>query len=180
MLFPGVIKVEQGQALVVSNVMGQRVRVSFTGGFIIPAIHKAEIMDISVKRFEVERREAAGLVFRDHVRVDAKMSFFMRVNRVTEDIVRVAQMIGCRRAGDLDTLRELFTFKFSEAMDIVSKQMDFTDADMQREVFRDEVMRAIGIELNGYTLEDCTLDYLKRSSEDGRLTSASSRQEAPP
>ncbi|GAA2258876.1 hypothetical protein GCM10010145_33930 [Streptomyces ruber] len=40
-------KVEQGKALIVSKM--RKVDVTFTGQVVLPALHKAEVMDISVK-----------------------------------------------------------------------------------------------------------------------------------
>ena len=45
----GIIKVEQGKALIKSHVLTGKVQVSFTGGWVIPVIHKAELMDMTVK-----------------------------------------------------------------------------------------------------------------------------------
>jgi len=46
-------KVSQGKALVVSTT--KKVLVTFTGRLVIPVIHKAEVMDISVKTIEIDR-----------------------------------------------------------------------------------------------------------------------------
>lgn len=46
-------KVEQGKALIVSKV--RKVDVTFTGQVVLPVLHKAEVMDISVKTIEITR-----------------------------------------------------------------------------------------------------------------------------
>jgi uncharacterized membrane protein YqiK len=60
-------------------------------------IHKAEIMDISVKTLEIDRRGKNGLICRDNIRADIKVNFFVRVNKRKEDVIKVAQSIGCAR-----------------------------------------------------------------------------------
>ena len=35
-----------------------------------------------------------------------------------------------------------------------------------RSEFRDEIVRYIGTDLNGYTLEDCAIDYLEQTAVD--------------
>lgn len=159
----GIIKVEQGKALIVSNVMKGTVQVSFTGGWVIPVIHKAEYMDISVKTIEIDRSGSDGLICRDNIRADIKVTFFVRVNKTTEDVVKVAQNIGCARASHRDTLNELFNAKFSEALKTVGKQLDFVDLYTKREEFRDQIIQVIGTDLNGYSLEDCAIDYLEQT-----------------
>jgi uncharacterized membrane protein YqiK len=154
-------KVEQGKALVVSTM--RDVQVTFVGRVVVPVIHKAEIMDISVKSLEIDRRGSEGLICGDNIRADIKVNFFVRVNKTREDVIRVAQAIGCARASDQITLNELFSAKFSEALKTVGKQLDFVDLYTQREEFRDRIIAVIGRDLNGYVLEDCAIDYLEQT-----------------
>ncbi len=159
----GIIKVEQGKALIVSNIVSGHVKVSFTGGFVIPVINKAEIMDISVKTIELDRSGSDGLICRDNIRADIKITFFVRVNKTEEDVIKVAQSIGCARASDQKTLEELFIAKFSEALKTAGKQLDFVDLYTMREELRDRIIEVIGTDLNGYSLEDCAIDYLEQT-----------------
>ena len=159
----GIVKVEQGKALILSNVWKGTVKVSFTGGFVYPIIHKAELMDISVKTIELDRSGSDGLICRDNIRADIKITFFVRVNKTENDVIKVAQSIGCARASDQKTLEELFIAKFSEALKTAGKQLDFIDLYTQREEFRDRIIEVIGTDLNGYSLEDCALDYLEQT-----------------
>ena len=87
----------------------------------------------------------------------------MRVNKTSEDVLKVAQAIGCRRASDPMTLEELFNAKFSEALKTVGKQLDFEDLYKERDSFRDKIIEVIGKDLNGYVLEDAAIDYLEQT-----------------
>ena len=155
-------KVEQGKALVV-NKMKQEPEVTFTGATVLPVIHKAEVMDISVKTLEIDRRAKDGLICRDNIRADIKVNFFVRVNKRKEDVIKVAQSIGCARASSPETLDELFSAKFSEALKTVGKQLDFVDLYTKRDEFRDAIIQIIGRDLNGYALEDAAIDYLEQT-----------------
>ncbi|WP_436492721.1 flotillin family protein [Actinokineospora sp. HUAS TT18] len=154
-------KVEQGKALIVSKV--KNVYVTFTGAIVLPVLHKAEIMDISVKTIEINRAGTEGLICRDNIRADIRITFFVRVNKTTEDVIKVAQAIGTQRASDESTLQVLFNAKFSEALKTVGKQLDFVDLYTQRDQFRDQIIRVIGTDLNGYSLEDAAIDYLEQT-----------------
>ncbi|MFI1234440.1 SPFH domain-containing protein [Nocardia salmonicida] len=154
-------KVSQGQALIVSKM--RKVDVTFTGAVVLPVLHKAEIMDISVKTIEVARVGRDGLICRDNIRADIRITFFVRVNKTVEDVIKVAQAIGTVRASDQATLQELFSAKFSEALKTVGKHLDFTDLYTQRNEFRDRIMAVIGTDLNGYSLEDAAIDYLEQT-----------------
>ncbi len=154
-------KVPQGKALVVSTT--RNVVVSFTGRTVVPIFHKAEIMDISVKTIEIDRRGTEGLICQDNIRADIKVNFFVRVNKAEEDVIKVAQAIGCERASDPVTLEELFAAKFSEALKTVGKAMDFVSLYTERASFRDRIIEVIGTDLNGYALEDVAIDYLEQT-----------------
>jgi uncharacterized membrane protein YqiK len=154
-------KVEQGKALIVSKV--RRVDVTFTGAVVFPVLHKAEIMDISVKTIEISRTGREGLICRDNIRADIRITFFVRVNKTTEDVIKVAQAIGTARASSEQTLQELFNAKFSEALKTVGKQLDFVDLYTKRNDFRDQIIEVIGTDLNGYSLEDAAIDFLEQT-----------------
>ncbi|GAA3398534.1 flotillin family protein [Streptomyces roseoviridis] len=154
-------KVEQGKALIVSKM--RKVDVTFTGQVVLPVLHKAEVMDISVKTIEISRTGRDGLICRDNIRADIRISFFVRVNKTVEDVIKVAQAIGTSRASDKATLQELFNAKFSEALKTVGKQLDFTDLYTKREELRFRIIEIIGIDLNGYSLEDAAIDYLEQT-----------------
>ncbi|MER5647387.1 flotillin family protein [Streptosporangium sp. NPDC002524] len=155
-------KVEQGKALIISKI--NKVDVTFTGAVVLPVFNKAELMDISVKTIEIARTGREGLICRDNIRADIRITFFVRVNKTVEDVVKVAQAIGTARASDQETLQELFNAKFSEALKTVGKQLDFVDLYTQRDQFRDQIIQVIGTDLNGYSLEDAAIDYLEQTS----------------
>src|SRR3954463_7523728 len=154
-------KVEQGKALIVSKV--RRVDVTFTGAIVLPVLHRSEVMDISVKTIEIARTGREGLICRDNIRADVRITFFVRGNKTTEDVIKVAQAIGTTRASSEQTLQELFNAKFSEALKTVGKQLDFVDLYTKRNEFRDQIIEVIGTDLNGYSLEDAAIDYLEQT-----------------
>ena len=155
-------KVPQGQALVVSK--WRTVVVTFTGQVVIPVIHKSEIMDISVKNIQIERRgKGNGLICKDNIRADISVEFFVKVDPTGEAVKKVAQAIGCERASDIETLNTLFAAKFSEALKTVGKKFEFESLYTDRDSFRDEIVEIIGKDLNGYVLEDVAIDYLEQT-----------------
>ena len=66
-----------------------------------------------------------------------------------EDVVKVAQSLGCKRASDRQALVELFDAKFSEALKTVGKQFDFSELYTNRVRFREEILDIIGTDLSG-------------------------------
>ncbi|MBL9145213.1 MAG: hypothetical protein JNM99_16155 [Verrucomicrobiaceae bacterium] len=155
-------KVQQGQAIVRNGVGGTKV--SFNGMVVVPVVHQIEHMDISVKRIEIERQGAEGLICKDNIRADIKVAFFVRVNKTDPDVLRVAQSIGCQRASSVDMIRVLFDAKFSEALKTVGKRFDFVQLYNERDHFKDEILKVIGTDLNGFALDDCAIDFLEQTA----------------
>jgi uncharacterized membrane protein YqiK len=154
-------KVEQSKVLIRNGVGGNRV--CFDGIFVLPIIHRYEIMDISVKRVEIAREGKDGLICQDNLRADIRVAFFVRVNQTREDVLKVAQLLGCQKASDPVTLMEFFDAKFSEALKTVGKKFDFVQLYTERETFKNEILQIIGTDLNGYVLDDAAIDYLEQT-----------------
>lgn len=155
-------KIPQGKALVRTGIGGTKVAFN-KGMFVVPVLHKMEIMDISLKKVQIERMEHDGLICKDNIRADIKVAFFVRVNKSVDDVINVAQSIGCERASDIMTLKDIFEAKFSEALKTVGKKFDFIELYEARREFRDEILDVIGTDLNGYVLDDCAIDYLEQT-----------------
>ncbi len=155
-------KVPQGMAMVRTGRGGTAVEYD-KGMHVVPVLHMMEMMDLSVKTIEIARMKEDGLICMDNIRADIKVVFFVRVNKDTEDIKNVAQTIGCKRASDPSTLRNLFEAKFSEALKTVGKQMQFEQLYDSRDEFKKKILESIGKDLNGYALDDCAIDYLEQT-----------------
>jgi len=155
-------KVGPEEAIVRSGFRGLKA-VTGEGIFVIPVFHIAEQMDLSVKRIEIKRKGEQGLICKDNMRADIEVAFFVRVNNTRDDILQVAQALGCRRASEQAALIELFDAKFSEALKTVGKHFDFVELYLERDKFKEEILKVIGTDLNGYVLDDCAIDYLEQT-----------------
>jgi len=155
-------KIPQGKAIVRTGVGGSKVAFN-KGMYVVPVFHRMEIMDISIKKIDIARMENDGLICKDNIRADIKVAFFVRVNKSVDDVINVAQNLGCDRASDPGTLKSIFEAKFSEALKTVGKKFDFIELYEARREFRDEILNIIGTDLNGYILDDCAIDYLEQT-----------------
>lgn len=152
------VRVEQGHALVVSK--PGRVDVCFGGALVIPLIHRAEPIDLRTKPLVIRRSGKDGLVCRDDVRVDLEATFYVRVSKTADDVLKVAQSIGCARAGDPAVLQELLVAKFSEALKTVARHLELEELHTRRHDFKEQVLEMIGEDLGGYVLDDVAIDHL--------------------
>jgi flotillin len=148
---------------IVRTGVGGLMTITGRGMIVVPLIQEAHLMDLSVKRVLIARDGEDGLICQDNMRADIKVTFFIRVNNQPEDIKTVAETIGPRRASEQDKLEELFEAKFSEALKTVGKNFEFVKLYTERDQFKEQILRVIGTDLNGYVLDDCAIDYLEQT-----------------
>ncbi len=156
-------KVPSGKALVRNGMGGTMV--SFSGKVVLPVLHVFEYMDITMKRIVVEMSGSKALICKDDLAADIKMAFFVRINTTPEDMIMVAQALGCERASDVNILSELFIAKFSEAIKSVARRYNYSKIDRSREEFIKEVLQIIGTDLNGFILNETIIDHLEQNSK---------------
>lgn len=154
-----------GKALVRSGQGGTKIAFE-KGFFVIPVLHRLEVMDITLKAMTINRSGVDGLICKDNMRADIKVTFFIRVNNTFEHAKDVALSIGCERASEPETLENLFDAKFSEALKTIGKRFNFSDLYNERDDFRRQIVDMIGKNLNGYLLDDCAIDYLEQTPLD--------------
>jgi uncharacterized membrane protein YqiK len=139
------------------------VKVAFDWMIRMPLIQSYHIVDISVKKLEIQRKGKDGLVCKDNIRADISVAFYIRVEATEESVRKVAQMLTPERVSDMDKLRELFEAKFSEALKTAGKQMEFHELFTERIKFRDQIQVTIGKDLDGFLLQDVAIDYLEQT-----------------
>ena len=141
----------------------------------VPILQQLQIMDLSMKKLVVVRKGKDGLICQDNIRADIEVVFYVRVNDEKSevdgrtgyhDIKTVATKVGCERASEIGLLRQLFEAKFSEALKSAAKLMDFEKLYTDRMPFRQVIIDTIGSDLNGYILEDVTIDYLEQTPKE--------------
>ena len=130
--------VNRSVALVVHRV--GHAEVCFTDRLVFPVLQRAETIDLSVRSLEVDCRGKEGLVCRDHIRADIKVSYYIRVNHTAEDVLKVADTVGCARATDPEVLRDLFVPRFTEALKSVGAQLEFEEVCRKRDEFKDQLI----------------------------------------
>ena len=157
-------KIPPGRAGVTTGWGG--LKVSFDWMLRLPIVQNYHIIDISVKKLEIQRKGKDGLVCKDNIRADIVVAFYIRVEATEESVRKVAQMLGPERVSDQEQLRELFEAKFSEALKTAGKQMEFHELFTERIKFRDQIQGTIGKDLDGFLLQDVAIDYLEQTPLD--------------
>ncbi len=156
-------QVGANEALVIVSANGPA-RVRFNGSIVIPVLQRGELVDTSLHSIDLQLLGPRGVHCRDNIRADVQAAFFIRVNRTAEDVLRVAQTVGCGRASDPEHLRSLFEGRFEDALRTLFKELDFEDLSARREEVRDQIMSFIGRDLNGFCLEDVAIDRIEMTA----------------
>ena len=162
----------EGEALIVNGI--SKTRASLTGTFIWPVVNRYEFMDITRKKISVSRSgrkdaqgdEYEGLHCKDNIRADLKVDFYIGVNHIEADIIRVAKLFTTRGASDPAQLSEHFQPKFSEALKTAVKQFDFEELLTNRLEFREKVIEVIGEEMDGFKIYDVVIDRIDQTAFD--------------
>lgn len=137
--------------------------VHFQPRWVIPFLHTAEEIDLAIQPITVVRSGREGLICRDSVRVDVRATFLLRVRPDREAIRQVAQSVGCQQATDPDTLHRLFHDKFVEALSISCARLNFETILQEREMFREYVIEVLGVDPNGYLLDDVAIGSIEQT-----------------
>lgn len=154
-------QVPAGKALVVAK-LGAPSRVFLEGGaLIVPFVHRAEELDVTVKLIKVRVRARA----KDDSRVEIAATCYVRVNKTLDDVQRVADSMGCARASSLSALEEVFAPKFSDAIVTVAAHLTLEEMRAsKRDHFKDQVIAVIGRDLNGFVLDDVALERVEAAA----------------
>lgn len=152
------VAVPSGHVLIINRL--NRIEVSSNNAMVLPIVHRAELMDVSVRTLKIECQGRHGLSCRDDIRADLRAVFSVRVGTSVEDILKVAARVGCARATEVTTIDEIFRGRFTEALESVAKEVSFEQLASQREEFRDQVVEQIGSDLQGYVLDDVAIESL--------------------
>jgi uncharacterized membrane protein YqiK len=136
---------------------GEKVVVS-GGAFVIPVLHDVTLVNMTVMRIEVARRESQALITKNRMRVDVVAEFFVKVGSTREAVGNAAQTLG-RRTLERDGTRDLLEGRFASALRTVAAQMTLEELHEQRQDYAQRV-KAVALEglfQNGLDLESVAL-----------------------
>jgi uncharacterized membrane protein YqiK len=156
-------KPKEGEALLISGAKGKRV--TFSGTIVIPFLEKVESVSIKIHQIEVFLEGKEGIVTKDNIIADAKATFSVRVNPMPMDVKHAALTFGSKLTSDSQQISQLFAPKFEDIIRIVASQFDFKTIKNQPEAFKVEVLNSVGMNLNGFMLDDVAMNYLTATAK---------------
>jgi uncharacterized membrane protein YqiK len=160
-LFSSYKKVEAGKILIINGMRG--FRTSFSGTLVIPILEKHEILDTTIKDLKVDLKGDNGLLLKDNHIVDISANFYIRINPEIRDIQMVVTALGTEKASSLHELEKMFIPKFSAALITIATRFSFEDLKHNLEEYKMEVLQMIGMDMNGFVLDDVAINYIPTS-----------------
>lgn len=99
---------------------------------------------------------------KNDARVEVRALLYVKVNETAEDVLRVARTLGCAAASDPKRIQELFAPRFLEEIKIVTASCDKSQLALAaRDSYKDDIMAAIGTDLNGFKLDELVLEQIE-------------------
>lgn len=153
-------RAKPGQALILSTPSGRRI--STEGIMVLPFVHRVDTLDLTAKSFTFEYGKRENLATSDGIRVVVKLALNVRVNDATEDVLKVAERVGCARTSDPEALREFFAPYLKSAIGVVFSNVRWDDIGPKRSEIEDLLLAATD-DLDGYVIEKLSLDDFRRA-----------------
>ena len=161
---PKLVRAQAQEAILRSRALGDTTpQVFFDKANIVPALDVYDIMDISIKTVPISLLGREGVHCRDNIRADVQATIYVKVPRNAENVLLVAQTVGCARASNPETLKQLFSGKLTEAFRIVLKKLDFEEALAKLDAVRENIIQVVGVELNGFHLQDLSIESFEQT-----------------
>lgn len=132
-----------------------------------PVVSWAEEVDLTLRRIVVERVGRDALIAKDGATIELRAAFDIRINAEPSDILEVARAIGCRDAGDASRIRERFEPRFLDALERVGGRTEAERLLQGRFAFKDEVINEVGVDLDGFRLDDVAIERIAIGSPRG-------------
>ena len=156
-------KAKPGEALIRTGMGGTKI--SFHGLFVIPVLHNLERLEITAKIHEVKKLGENHLLTKDGQKLEIAVFFYLRVNQTENDVKQVAQAFGNEDISSPQFIERNFGKKFEEAILTLVYRRNLDELLSNMDDFKMEMINTIGIDLNGFILDDVAIHHLKELEE---------------
>jgi flotillin len=157
------VKTAADESYVRTGMGGQKVIID-GGALVIPVVHTVIPIILNTMRIDVERKGQDALITGDKLRADIKAEFYIKVQKLKEDIVMAATSLG-EKSVDPDNVKELINEKLISALRTVAATKPLYELNEKRDEFTDAVQKIVEKDLkhNGLTLETVTISSLDQT-----------------
>ncbi len=159
LIVKGYRKPKTGTALVTTG--GSGLRISFGKGiFILPFVHSSELVDLTIKKITLDFTGRNALTSKDKAKIETKLTFFVRVNNTVEEVKKAVTTFSAAKTFNQKDIESHFSSIFRNAVFDIIGYVTTETISNDREVIKNQIFKYIGADLNGYVLEDISIDRL--------------------
>ena len=166
-------KVRPGQALIKYGGFTKRTKVCRSSAIILPYFHGYNIIDLTEKKIEIRRENELSLQCADGIRINVVVEFSIAVNENDDDILYIAESIGCETTfNNQGEVEQLFHKILNGALSAVASKFSFDQ--LKRNEFKKMLKAELtevedsenkeDIEFKGYQIKDIAIQLIQQLS----------------
>ncbi len=155
-------RVATGTALIINDLSGKK-RVSFTNTLVLPIIHSKETLKMPLIPMEFDWRGKNGLKCADNIRVDIRLTVYLKIEERTADVLSAVRSMGVDKASDAEAVRSALQGILSQAICDAGQTSTFFTILKDSSKFHQTLIEKIGHDLFGYTVVHIAIDYLEQT-----------------
>lgn len=157
------VKTSADQAFVRTGMGGQEPIID-GGALVIPVVHEIVPVSLLTMRLDVDRSGPDALITGDNLRADVAAEFYIKVQKIKEDIINAATSLG-ERSVDAESVKHLVNQKLVSALRTVAATRSLHELHTKRDEFASAVQAIVEKDLrpNGLTLESVTISRLDQT-----------------
>jgi len=155
-------KAKSGEALVRSGVGGTRV--TFGGVIVIPFLQQVEKVDLSIKVVHITGGRELGLQTKEGFPINIDLDLLVKVNEHQQYVLHAAESIGANKTFDDGYIARLFETKLITSVRSTLQKKEVKELQPIPDGLAQELVSRMGMDLNGYVIEDIALRSLSIAS----------------
>lgn len=142
---------------------GEKVVIN-SGTMVLPLFHSMIRVNMKTIEIPISRAAERSLITKDHLRVDIKANYFVRVETEDRDVALAAQTMG-DDTFDEDKVIDMFEERCEAALNAVVSKMTMDELHIKKDEFRNEVEAFIHSDLasNGLILQSVALTHVDQT-----------------
>ncbi|QDG51780.1 hypothetical protein FIV42_13800 [Persicimonas caeni] len=138
--------------------------VAFSRALVLPYVQEAYVLSTKTVEVPVQCVGQEACRTADNLKADVEVSFWVKVNRTREDVLRVVETHGCEKASDPEFVRSLFRRKFVETLRTVVRSLDYDALEREFPKIGEQVVRLLGPDLGGFVIEEFVVESCKATA----------------
>lgn len=142
---------------------GEKVVIN-SGTMVLPLFHNMIRVNMKTIEIPISRSAERSLITKDHLRVDIKANYFVRVETESRDVALAAQTMG-NDTFDEDKVIDMFEERCEAALNAVVSKMTMDELHIQKDHFREEIESFMHNDLasNGLILQSVALTHVDQT-----------------